>query len=196
MRKLVDRQKDRWKDIQKDRQKDNRPYFIGPFQPRLGLQKNDLQGLFPWHESSSSPLCLEHMWKRATKTTDHSQHVFCFLCLSSFLKSKPEDPIFSLTCNKQFSINNVSYSNLTYNMINILMLSCKRCNTKYSRITESNLYWIHEKEYFLSTAEQSQSMSITDIFISLTNAKYHDWLKMLHFMSLEQKCWCYLHLTS
>ena len=130
----MDRQKDRWKDIQKD----GRPYFIGPFQPRLGVQKNDLQGLLPWHESPSSPLCLEHMWKPATKITDHGQHVFCFLCLSGFLKSKPENPIFSLTCNKQFSINNVSHSSLTYNMINILML-VESLNIIFTEYTRKNI---------------------------------------------------------
>ena len=44
------------------------------------------------------------------------------------------------------------------------MLSCKTCNTKYSAITEYNIYLIHEKECSLSTAEQSQSMSVADIF--------------------------------
>ena len=92
------------------------------------------------------------------------RHVFCFLCLSSYLKSKPEDSIFCPTCSKQFSINDVSHSTLTYNMINILMLSCKICNTKYSPITEYNLYLIHEKECSLSTVEQSQSMLVTDNF--------------------------------
>ena len=49
-------------------------------------------------------------------------------------------------------------------MINILMLSCKTCNTEYSPITEYKFYLIHEKECSLSTAEQPQSMSVTDIF--------------------------------
>ena len=44
------------------------------------------------------------------------------------------------------------------------MLSCKACNTKYSPITEYNLYLIHKKECSLSTVEQSQSMSVTDTF--------------------------------
>ena len=44
------------------------------------------------------------------------------------------------------------------------MLSCKTCNTKYSPITEYNIYFIHEKEGSLSTTEQSQSMSVPDIF--------------------------------
>ena len=63
-----------------------------------------------------------------------------------------------------FVINNVSHSTHTCNMINILMLSCKTWNTKYSPITEYNIYSIHEKECSLSTAEQPQSMSVTDIF--------------------------------
>ena len=92
------------------------------------------------------------------------QHIFCFVCLSSYLKSKPEDSTFCPTCSKHFSINDVSHSTHTYNMINILMLSCKTCNKKYSPITEYNLYITHEKECSLSTAEQSQSMSVTDIF--------------------------------
>ena len=49
-------------------------------------------------------------------------------------------------------------------MINILILSCKTCNTKYSPIAEYNIYLIHEKECSLLTAEQSQSMTVTDIF--------------------------------
>ena len=96
--------------------------------------------------------------------TKSCQHVFCFLCLSSFLKSKPEDPTFCPTCSKQFSINDVSHSTHTNDIINIPMLSCKTCNTKYCTITEYNLYLIHQKECSLSTAEQSQSMSVTDIF--------------------------------
>ena len=44
------------------------------------------------------------------------------------------------------------------------MLSCKTCNTKYSPITEYNICLIHKKECSLSTAEQSQSMSVVDIF--------------------------------
>ena len=73
------------------------------------------------------------------------QHAFCFLCLSIFLKSKPGNSTFCPVCSKQFSIYDVSHSIHTYNMINILMLSCKTCNTKYSPITEYNLYSIHEK---------------------------------------------------
>ena len=49
-------------------------------------------------------------------------------------------------------------------MINILILSCKTCNTKYSPITEYNIYLIQEKECSLLTAEQSQSMSVTASF--------------------------------
>ena len=49
-------------------------------------------------------------------------------------------------------------------MINILMLSCKTCNVKYSPITEYNLCFIHEKECSLSTAEQPISMSVAYIF--------------------------------
>ena len=92
------------------------------------------------------------------------QHVFCFLCLPSFLKSKPEDSTFCPICSKQFSNNGVLHSTHTDNMIKILMLSCKTCSTKYSPITEYNLYLLHEKECSLSAAEQSQSMSATDIF--------------------------------
>ena len=89
---------------------------------------------------------------------------FCLLCLSSFLKSKPEDSTFGPTCSKQFSINYFSHSTYTYNIINILMLSCKTCNTKYSPITEYNICLIPEKECSLSTAKQSQPMSVADIF--------------------------------
>ena len=92
------------------------------------------------------------------------QHIFCFLFLSSFLKSEPEDYTFCPTCSRQFSINDASHSTHTYNMINKLMLSCKICNTKCSPITEYDLYLIHEIECSLSTAEQSQSLSVTDIF--------------------------------
>ena len=74
------------------------------------------------------------------------QHVLCFLCLSSFLETKPEDFTFCSTCSKQFSINDLSDSTHTYNMINILTLSCKTYNTKYSPITEYNLYLMLEKE--------------------------------------------------
>ena len=81
------------------------------------------------------------------------QHVFCFLCLSSFLKSKPEDSTFCPTCSKQFSINDVSHSTHSHNMVKTLMLSCKTWNTNHSPITEYSIYLIHEKEYSLSTAE-------------------------------------------
>ena len=62
------------------------------------------------------------------------QHVSCFICLSSFLKSKPEYSTFYPTCSAQFIINDISHSTHTYNIINILMLSCKICNTKHSPI--------------------------------------------------------------
>ena len=42
------------------------------------------------------------------------QHVFCFICLSSFLKSKPEDSTFCQTCNTQFSINDASHTLHSY----------------------------------------------------------------------------------
>ena len=57
------------------------------------------------------------------------QHVFCFLSLSSYLKSKSEDSTFCPTYSKHFSINDVSHSTHTYNMIKTLMLSYKTCNT-------------------------------------------------------------------
>ena len=44
------------------------------------------------------------------------------------------------------------------------MLSCKTCNTKYSPISECNIYLIHENECSLSTAEQFHYMSVADIF--------------------------------
>ena len=49
-------------------------------------------------------------------------------------------------------------------MINILVFSCKTCNTKYSPISECDLYLLHKKECSLSTAEQFQYMLVTDIF--------------------------------
>ena len=49
-------------------------------------------------------------------------------------------------------------------MVKTLMLSCKTWNTKHSPITEYSIYLIQEKEYSLSTTEQSQSLSVADIF--------------------------------
>ena len=95
-----------------------------------------------------------------------------FLQLSSVSKYKPKTSTFCLIFSIQFKK---------------IMHHTPPTPTN-SPVTEYNLSLVNQKGYSLSTSEQTQSMSVTDILISLRNVKSRNSLKMLHSMLSEQQC--------
>ena len=100
---------------------------------------------------------------RRPVTISACEHIFCFSCFAKYIKSKLESESFCPTCNINFKIDNIKFSQHQKKLLDLLKVSCNLRSKKFRINSDYELYIQHKSKCCENPMDQPNK-SLTEIF--------------------------------
>ena len=107
---------------------------------------------------------------RRPVTISVCEHIFCFSCFAKYIKSKLELESFCPTCNINFKIANIKFSQHQKKLLDLLKVSCNTGSKKVSINSDYELYIQHKIKCCGNSVDQPNT-SLTEIFLPTDNSE-------------------------